>query len=78
MVNSREYEGDPDDLVIITIEMNLDMIYVKRLTYGFLDLLSEMGGFASAFTAAASLILYFFNYQNFEKFMASKLFKIER
>ena len=24
MINSREYEGEPDDMVIITIEMNLD------------------------------------------------------
>ena len=24
MVNTREYEGDPNDLVIITLEMNLD------------------------------------------------------
>ena len=46
MVNSREYEGDLNDLVIITIEMNLDQIFLKRNTYGFLDLLSDIGGIA--------------------------------
>ena len=76
MVNSREYEGDPNDLVIITLEMNLDKIYIKRLSYGFLDVLSDIGGIAQAFTAAATLILSIFNYQNIEKFLASKLFKL--
>ena len=62
LINSREYEDEPDDVVIVTVEMNLDQIELKRITYGFLDLLSEIGGIGQAFTAAATLILSIFNY----------------
>ena len=60
----------------ITIEMNPDQFVVLRQGYTLFEILSDVGGFYSIFIAIFSSLLALFNYNHFDTYMASRLFKI--
>ena len=49
-----------------------------RNGYTTLDLLSDMGGMYSILALIFGTLLAFFNYNHFDTFMASKLFKLQK
>ena len=49
-----------------------------RNGYTILDLLSDMGGMYSILVAFFAALLALFNYNNFDTFMASRLFKLKK
>ena len=60
-----------------TFEMDFDMWYIERNKYTVFDLLSDVGGLLGILTAISSIMISIWNYQNFDNFMVSRLFKIE-
>ena len=49
-----------------------------RKCYGFLDLLSEVGGIIGILMVFFSSVVSSFNYNNFDNYMVSRLFKIKK
>ena len=74
---TRTYEKGYDVQMDITVEMNLNMKSVARTRYTFLDLLSDVGGIQGLLFTLGSLILGILNYNNFDNYLASRLFKIK-
>ena len=77
-ITSRQYASDEYGVMDISIEMNLDQTYVIRECYDILDLLSDVGGIQTIMYVISSLILSVLNYRNFDSFLASRLYKINR
>ena len=74
---SRTYEKGYDVQMDITVEMNLNLKTVDRTRYTFLDLLSDVGGIQGLLLTFGGLILGILNYNNFDNYLASRLFKIK-
>ena len=74
---SRTYEKDYDVQMDITVEMNLSKITVERTGYTFLDVLSDVGGIQGLLLSFCGLIVGIANYNNFDNYLASRLFKIK-
>ena len=62
----------------ITVELDLDRKFIIRKCYSFLDLLSEVGGIIGILTVFFSSVVSCFNYNNFDNFMVSRLFKVKK
>ena len=62
----------------ITFELELDRKFIMRKSYNFLDLLSEVGGMMSILMVIFSSVVSCFNYNNFDNYMVSRLFKIKK
>ena len=75
---SRSYEKDLDTWFDLTIEMNMDQNLIQRMGYTVLDLLSDIGGILEIMTILITYFLAFWNYNYFENFMVSRLFKLHR
>ena len=77
---SRSYEKKDDPYVIadFTLEMNLGVHQISREGYHALDLLSDVGGIWAILTGAFSVVLAKLNFNHFDTFMASRLFKIKK
>ena len=54
----------------IAVEMNLDQVTLARTGYTPLDVLSDVGGIQSIVMSAMGLLLGFWNYNNFDNYMA--------
>ena len=74
----RPYEFTNRNWVSVTFEMDLDMIHIERKLYTVFDMLSDVGGLLGILTSAAAFISSIWNYQAFDNFMVSRLFKIKR
>ena len=61
----------------ISIEMNLNQTYQIRECYDMLNLLSDVGGLQTIMLIISGLFVSVFNYENFDTFLASRLFKIK-
>ena len=61
----------------ILIEMNQDLWIIQRTSYKISDVLTDIGGMSSCIVSAFSVFLHFWNYKNFQNYMASRLFKIQ-
>ena len=64
--------------VSVSFEMDLNMIHIERKLYTVFDMLSDVGGLLGILTSAAAFINSIWNYQAFDNFMVSRLFKIKR
>ena len=73
----RSYEKDFIVQMEISIEMNLNQVTLARTGYTTLDVLSDIGGIQGILLSAMSIFLSFWNYSNFENYMASRLYKIK-
>ena len=62
----------------ITFELDLNRKFIMRKCYGFLDLLSEVGGIIGILMVFFSSVVSSFNYNNFDNYMVSRLFKIKK
>lgn len=62
----------------LTIEMNPDQFVIMRNSYTVFDFLSDIGGIYSIFVAIFGSLLTLFNYNHFDTYMASRLFKIQK
>ena len=62
----------------ITFELDLDRKFIMRKSYNFLDLLSEVGGMIGILTVIFSSVVSSFNYNNFDNYMVSRLFKVKK
>ena len=62
----------------ITFELDLDRKLIIRKSYSFLDLLSEVGGMIGILSLFFSSVVSCFNYNNFDNYMVSRLFKVKK
>ena len=58
--------------------MSLDKIEIERTAYTFLDVLSDCGGIQAILVSLLQGYLYILNYNHFDTFMASRLFKLKK
>ena len=73
---SRSYEKDLDTWFDLTIEMNMNLELIQRNGYTVLDLLSDIGGILEIMTIFITYFLAFWNYNYFENFLVTRLFKL--
>ena len=62
----------------ISFELNLDQIFIMRKCYSIFDLLSDMGGMIGILTGFFSSVAGIFNFNNFDNYMVSRLFKVKK
>ena len=62
----------------ITFELDLDRKFIMRKCYSILDLLSEVGGMLGILMVFLSSVVSCFNFNNFDNYMVSRLFKIKK
>ena len=72
------YERQLDNWISVSFEMDLNMIRIERKLYTVFDMLSDVGGLLGILMAFAASLNSIWNYQNFDNFMVSRLFKIKR
>lgn len=74
----RPYEKDYDVQMDITIERDLALNILARSGYTILDLLSDVGGMQSILVSGFAIVLAVLNYNYFDTYLASRLFKIKK
>ena len=62
----------------LTFELDLNRKLIIRKSYSFLDLLSEVGGMIGILSLFFSSVVSCFNYNNFDNYMVSRLFKVKK
>ena len=72
------YEMPNKNWVSVTFELDLNMIHIERKLYTVFDMLSDVGGLLGILTTFAAFFNSIWNYQAFDNFMVSRLFKIKR
>ena len=72
------YEKPNKNWIAISIDMDLNMIHIERKLYTVFDMLSDVGGLLGILTTIAAFLNSIWNYQAFDNFMVSRLFKIKR
>ena len=70
------YEKFDSTWVSVTIERSLDIWHFEREVYTLLELISDVGGFSNALFVVLALTIALWNYNMFDNFMVSRLFKI--
>lgn len=60
----------------ITFEMDLNLKVVARDGYTILDWISDIGGIQGILISAIAIIIGYWNYNFFDNFMVSKLYRI--
>ena len=69
----------PDNVwVSVTIEMDLDVMHYERQVYTLFDMLSDFGGLTGILSSVFTLFTSAWNYQAFDNFIASRLFKVQK
>ena len=58
--------------------MDLNLLQYERQIYTVFDLLSDVGGLTGILSLLFSVITSIWNFQSFENFMVSRLFKIQK
>ena len=74
---TRPYEKDYDVQLDIQIEMNLNQLQIARDGYTLLDFFSDIGGILGIFVSASAIFLTIWNYNNFDNYLVSKLYRVE-
>ena len=72
------YEKIDSTWISVTIERNLNIWHYERSVYTMLELISDVGGFSSALIVVLALTSKLWNFNNFDNFMVSRLFKIRK
>ena len=63
---------------MLSFEVDLDLITVSRVRYNVIDMFSDIGGIQSILMTTFMLILSAFNHNNFDSYMAQRLYKLEK
>ena len=71
----RADERSSNLIIQISYEVNFDAIIISRSGYTLLDVLSGVGGIQSVIYSVFSLILSYFNFNNFSSHLASRFYK---
>ena len=61
----------------IVVEVNRSLGFVERETYNLLDFFSDVGGTQTVLFSLSMIYLSLVNYEHFDSYIASKLFKIK-
>ena len=72
------YEAKDAKQILITFEVNPDVGVVERQPYTLLDFFSDIGGLQGLIFSWAAVVISYFNYNYFDNFLVSKLFRVER
>jgi len=75
---TRPYTKDFYAMMDITIEMNRELAVIQRSGYTIFDLLSDTGGVQSILLSGFAGLIGLFNYQHFDTYIASQLFKFRK
>ena len=70
------YENTDGAWLSITFEMSLDVTTIERNSYTMFDMFSDVGGLFGIFSTIFAMISSVWNYNSFDNFMVSRLFKI--
>lgn len=73
--DTRPFEWSPETMMAISFELDQDLIVVERDITNIMDVISDIGGFVEIMSITGSVFLTIFNYQNFNNYLVSKLFK---
>ena len=73
IINNRQ-----EVMQMVSFEMNMDMDSVVRLSYTFIDMMSDIGGIQSIIFTTFALFLSVLNHNYFDSYMAQKLYKLEK
>ena len=60
------------------IEMNLDVVHIRRQNYDILQLLSDIGGIQGLLVSGFAFLVSIWNYKMFDNNMVCRLYKLER
>ena len=72
------YETIDNIWVMLTIERDLDLMHHERFVYTFFDLLSDIGGLSGILTMILASVSSMWNFNSFDHYMMSRLFKIKK
>ena len=64
--------------VSVTFEMDLNVMHIERSIYTVFDMLSDVGGLLGILTSFAAYLSQIWNFQAFDNFMVSRLFKVRK
>ena len=73
----RPYEYFDDVHIAIAYEFDLNLYRIDREAYNFLDWLGDLGGLKEALTIMLAFVYGIFNYNKFENYLVSRLFRAE-
>ena len=62
--------------MMISFEMNMDLLSVGRVGYNVIDMFSDIGGIQSIIMTTFALILSVLNHNHFDSYMAQQLYKL--
>ena len=71
----RPYEFDDDIHMIVSFEFDLNKMKIDREVYNLFDWLGDIGGLEAALILILGYVNSFVNYEAFEDFLVSKLFR---
>ena len=63
---------------MLSFEVNLNLLFVNRDGYTFIDVLSDVGGINAILVSGISIFLTLWNYKHFDSYMAKHLYKMSR
>lgn len=72
------YERLDNTWVSVTIERDLNMMHYERKVFTIFDMLSDIGGLTGIIATMFGIICAAWNYNAFDNFMVSRLFKIKK
>ena len=72
------YERPDNTWVSVTIEMDLNVTHYERKVYTVFDMLSDVGGLMGIFITAFTVLASLWNFNAFDNYMVSRLFKIKK
>lgn len=73
----RPYEFPDDVHTIVSYEFDLNMYRIDREAYNTLDWLGDLGGLKEALAIVFGAVITLFNYNKFENYMVSELYRAE-
>lgn len=75
----KSYEkADQSVQMDITFERDLSLLVISRDGYTVLDWISDIGGIQSILMGAVAIIVGYWNYNNFDNFLVSALYMLDR
>jgi hypothetical protein len=63
--------------LLLTFEVNPDLVFIMREGYHILDLFSDVGGLMGILMAILGVLVSALDYNYFDNYLVSKLFKLE-
>ena len=73
---NRPYEKDPNLVTSLIVENNLSQLFISRVGYTSLDLISDVGGMLEVCLVSLAMIAGITNYDLMSNYLAAKLYKI--